>query len=146
MDMIITFCGHSQFFSSNEYQNRLIEILEHEVGDLSAEMYLGGYGGFDSFAYSCCKKYKQTNASISLVFVTPYIKIDPIVCQNYDSILYPGLEDKLPRYAITYRNRFMVDKADLIIAYIDHEWGGAYNTYKYAKKKGKRIINLAEMQ
>ena len=101
---------------------------------------------FFKFAYSCCKKYKQTNASISLVFVTPYIKVDPIICQNYDSILYPGLEDKMPRYAITYRNRFMVDKADLIIAYIDHEWGGAYNTYKYAKKKGKRIINLAEMQ
>ena len=38
----------------------------------------------------------------------------------------------------------MVDCADLVISYIDHDWGGAYKTYRYAKKKGKVVFNLAE--
>ena len=37
----------------------------------------------------------------------------------------------------------MVDKADYIICFVDHDWGGAYQTYKYAKRKGKKILNLA---
>lgn len=37
----------------------------------------------------------------------------------------------------------MVEQADCVVAYIDHEWGGAYTTYQYAIKKGKEILNLA---
>ncbi len=65
--------------------------------------------------------------------------------RDYDSVVYPGIEDKPPKFAITYRNRYMIDKADLVIAYINHEWGGAYKTYSYAKRKGKRIINLGKI-
>ena len=39
----------------------------------------------------------------------------------------------------------MVDKADLIIVYIDHSFGGAYQAYQYAKRKGKVIFNLADI-
>lgn len=38
----------------------------------------------------------------------------------------------------------MVDHADLILAYIDHDYGGAYQTYRYAQKKSVPIINIAE--
>ncbi len=144
--MIITFCGHSDFFESKKYENLLIDILEREIGTCSAKMYLGGYGGFDSFAYTCCKKFKNQRPNVSLVFITPYLKVDPILAQNYDSVIYPALEDKPKRYAIGYRNKYMVEKADLIIAYINHDWGGAYKTYEYAMRKGKRIINLYEIK
>ena len=144
--MIVTFCGHSDFFESNKYENLLIDILEREIGTCSAEMYLGGYGGFDSFAYVCCKKYKRQHPNISLVFITPYLKVDPMLAQKYDSVIYPGIEDKPKRYAIGYRNKYMVEKADLIIAFINHDWGGAYKTYEYAMRKSKRIINLYDIK
>ena len=144
--MIVTFCGHSDFFESIKYENLLIDILEREIGACSAEMYLGGYGGFDSFAYACCKKFKSRRPNISLVFITPYLNVDPILVQNYDSVIYPALEEKPKRYAISYRNKFMVEKADLIIAYINHNWGGAYKTYEYAMRKSKRIINLYDIK
>ncbi len=143
--MIVTFCGHSDFFESNKYENLLQDTLEREIGTCSAEMYLGGYGGFDNFAYTCCKKFQRQHSKISLVFITPYLEVDPISEHGYDSVIYPGLEDKPPRYAISYRNKYMVEKADLVIAYINRDWGGAYKTYSYAKKKGKKIINLAEI-
>lgn len=40
----------------------------------------------------------------------------------------------------------MVDRADLIVCYIEHNEGGAYQTVQYAKKQDKKIINLAELE
>ena len=150
--MIIIFCGHAKFIKAKEYEQKILEFLEEKIGDESAEMYLGGYGEFDNFAYDCCKKYKQSHPNTSLVFVTPYFSIDyqrnhlEIQKTRYDSILYPEIEDKPKRFAITYRNKYMVEKADYVVAYVSHDWGGAYTTYKHAKRKGKEIFNLANFE
>ena len=64
--------------------------------------------------------------------------------ERYDFILFPDIESKPKKFAISYRNRVMVEQADFVIAYVDHNWGGAYETYRYAKRKGKVIFNLAE--
>lgn len=50
-----------------------------------------------------------------------------------------------PKAAIQIRNREMVDRADLIVCYIEHEKGGAWQTIQYALNQGKKIINLAEL-
>ena len=147
--MIVTFCGHARFSKSEEHEQQILAFLEEKIGDQPADMYLGGYGSFDSFAYDCCKKYKETHPSVSLVFVTPYMTIDyqknHLNYQNarYDSILYPEIEDKPKRYAITYRNKYMVEKADYVVAYVSHDSGGAYTAYKHAKRNSKAIFNLA---
>ena len=36
----------------------------------------------------------------------------------------------------------MVDRADLIICYIEHEKGGAWQTVEYALKQQKQVINI----
>jgi len=150
--MIVTFCGHAKFSKTGEYEQKILAFLEKKVGDQPADMYLGGYGSFDSFAYDCCKKYKEIHPNISLVFVTPYLTIDyqknhlDYQKTRYDSIIYPEIEDKPKRYAITYRNKYMVEKADYVVAYVSHNWGGAYTTYKHAKRKGKEIFNLAKFE
>lgn len=148
--MIVTFCGHNIFKKSEEYEQQILAALEKKVGNRSADMYLGGYGGFDAFVYECCKKFKETHPKISLVFVTPYLTVEyqknhlDFQKERYDSIIYPEIENRPKRYAITYRNKFMVEKSDYVIAYVTHCWGGAYTTYKYAKQKGKEIFNLAD--
>lgn len=150
--MIVTFCGHADFLKSEKYEQILLNLLEKVVGDRPAEMYLGGYGGFDDFAYDCCKKYKRTHPGISLVFVTPYLteayQKDHLKNQEnrFDYILYPEIENKPKKFAIVYRNKYMVEKADVVIAYVMHDFGGAYATYTYAKRKGKEIFNLAQRQ
>ena len=150
--MIVTFCGHAHFSKTEEYERKILAFLEEKVGDQAADMYLGGYGDFDGFAYDCCMKYKKNHPKVSLVFVTPYMTLEyqknHLGYQNtrYDSILYPEIEDKPLRFAIVYRNRYMVEKADYIVAYVSHDWGGAYTTYKYAKRKGKEIFNLADFE
>ena len=146
--MIITFCGHSQFTRTAEYEQKILAFLEEKVGNKPADFYLGGYGSFDAFAYDCCKKYKATHPDASLIFITPYMTVEyqknhlDYQKKRYDDIIYPEIEDKPPRFAITYRNRWMVEQSDYVICGITHDWGGAFKTYQYAKRKKKHIYNV----
>ena len=150
--MIVAFCGHSQINKSMELQEQILSLLHNEVGDRPAQMYLGGYGEFDAFAYDCCKKYKDTHPRVTLVFVSPYLSVGyqknrlQHEKSRYDEIIYFGIEEKPKKYAISYRNRYMVEKADVVVAYVSHTWGGAYATYQHAKRKGKRIFNLVPFE
>ena len=63
--------------------------------------------------------------------------------KSFDSIIYPEIEKTPPRFAILKRNFWMINKADLVIAYVKHSWGGAAKSFNYAKKLNKKFINLA---
>jgi hypothetical protein len=39
----------------------------------------------------------------------------------------------------------MVEKAALVIAYINHTWGGAYAAYLHTIRRKKEIINLGRL-
>ncbi len=146
--MIITFCGHSDYIQTAEDERRMLSLLEEKIGDRHAELYLGGYGSFDEFARKCGRRYQATHPNTRLIFVTPYItenyQKNHLQAQKdlYDDILYPSLESVPKRFAISHRNRWMVERADLVIAYIAHAFGGAYQTYRHAGKKNKEIVNL----
>ena len=47
--------------------------------------------------------------------------------------------------AIQIRNRYMINRSDLIICYTDRNHGGAYNSVNYAVRKEKEIINIADL-
>ena len=40
----------------------------------------------------------------------------------------------------------MVDAADVVVACVLHDWGGAAATLRYARQKGKRIIAYEQPQ
>ena len=96
-----------------------------------------------------CVEYQKEHQNVSLVFVTPYMTMEyqknylELYKKLYDEIVYPDIEDKPMKFAISYRNRWMVEKSDFVICYIDCDYGGAYQTYKHAKRQGKLIFNLS---
>ena len=143
--MIVTFCGHSDFSKSAEMEKALLSILKEQVGNAPCDFYLGGYGSFDSFARECCKKYQREHPSVRLVLILPYLNRPMLQKDFYDATVYPEIEDKPKRFAILYRNKWMVEKATLIIAYINHTWGGAYTTYLHALRRKKVIVNLGRL-
>ena len=62
----------------------------------------------------------------------------------YDEInVYNPDENIHPKAAHQARNRDMVDRSDLVVFYVEHEYGGAWQTMKYAENQKKEIINLA---
>ena len=150
--MVITFCGHSTFVKTPEIEERLLSILQNQVGDKPTDLFLGGYGSFDSFAWECCRKYQSEHPQVKLVLITAYMTIEHqknyLAYQKdyYDAIIYPEIEDKPLKFAISYRNKWMVEQADLVIAYVNHNSGGAWQTYQHAKRKKKNIINLGRLE
>lgn len=137
--MKVTFCGHSDVAHPEEVRAWLYETVEKLIR-LDADMFLlGGYGAFDRMAASVVWDLKQKNPHIQSVLVKPYLdrEMDE---SKYDWTVYPGLETVPPRYAISHRNRYMVDEANFVVAYVLHGWGGAAQTLEYAKQKQKSII------
>lgn len=139
--MIITFCGHSDYHTDEADKARLLSFLEEHVGDQAADFYLGGCGAFDSLARDCAKDFQKTHPKTKLILVTAYINRTPR-SNEYDETIYPHLENTLPKFAISRRNKWMIEKADLVIAYINHSFGGAFQSYIHAKKKKKPVFNL----
>ncbi|MBQ9162627.1 MAG: hypothetical protein IJX74_05050 [Clostridia bacterium] len=146
--MIITFCGHGDYVRNAEDEQKVLEILERELGDNQCEFFLGEYGSFDSFAHICAKKFKAAHPKAWLVFVTPYIDEKYIKTKtefenDFDNIVYPPIENVPKKFAISHRNRWMVENSDIVIACISHAYGGAYNSYKHAMARGKKIYNIS---
>ena len=150
-EVIIAFCGHANYIENAGDEQRVLSLLEKRVGKGECELFLGEYGGFDSFAYRCAQKYRAVHPESRLVFVTPYLMEEyrknsvEYTKERFDLVLYPPLEKVPPRYAIARRNRWIVEQADIVIAYITNGYGGAYTMYRYALKKGKEIYNIAPM-
>ena len=66
---------------------------------------------------------------------------------NYDlcdTSIYPPIENVPPRFAISKRNEWMMTNADLVIAYVNHNYGGAYQSLQVAKRRKKKIINICD--
>ena len=147
--MIITFCGHSNCLFSEEVKEQLKNILVSKIiKKTTCKFYLGGYGDFDRLCLRTLKDLKADFPNIELIFITPYLdknysKLE-FAKYLYDDVIFPPLESVPRKFAILKRNEWMVDEADLIIAYVMYSWGGAAKTLEYAKRKKKTIINLAE--
>ena len=146
--MIITFIGHSVLYNCYNLSEKVRKaIIDNTQNEDNIVFYCGGYGDFDNLCAKVCKLIKDTRPNCEVVFVTPYISKShqAISTQKlYDLTMYPPLESVPLKFAISKRNEWMIDQADLVIAYIDHTYGGAYKSFGYAKKKKKRVINLSE--
>jgi hypothetical protein len=59
-----------------------------------------------------------------------------------DTMLPEGIESVHPRYAISWRNNWMLQHSEYVVAYVTHSWGGAAQYAKRAKTSKKRVINL----
>ena len=147
--MIITFFGHSNCLFNDDIKKQLKNILLDEIiKNPTCKFYLGGYGDFDGLCLRTLKDLKNDFPDIELIFITPYLdknysKLE-FAKYNYDDVIFPPLESVPRKFAILKRNEWMVDEADLVIAFVMYSWGGAAKTLEYAKRKKKTIINLAE--
>ena len=130
-------------------------MLEIEIRKLIkekeyVEFLVGRNGDFDRCVTAAVlrvrKNYRDDNSS--LVLMLPYATAEYLNNEEYFHRFYTDVEISYkasrayPKSAIQIRNREMVDRADLIICYVDENQGGAYKTYQYAITKGKDIIKL----
>ena len=142
----ITFCGHGQLDPPGVLAEKIVSIIQGFVKNDCVEFLLGGMGRFDGFAFRCCTAYKSKHPDAKILFVTPYPDDGYLKrrqdCHRYDGVVVPPIEDIPPKWRISKRNQYMVQQSDLLIAYVNHGWGGAAQTLLYAYRKHKHYVNL----
>ena len=138
--MNVTFCGHSQIWKREEVEKWLFNVTKKLIQQGATTFYLGGYGAFDSLAASVLRELKKGYPQIELILVLAYLNAERNT-SGYDSTVYPPLEAVPRRFAITHRNRWMVDVADVVVAYVLHDWGGAATTHGRCSRCGGSLCS-----
>lgn len=149
----VAFIGHSIFYVK---QDMLLNAIENEIKSGCKFFTMGTHGNFDEQALSACLKlrHKYKDITIELVFTSLHKfykgehrengKLQYSIYDNVETIFY-DVEMYHYKQKIIESNKRMIDKCDTLICnYIPDRRGGTKIAVDYAKKKGKRIINLYE--
>lgn len=149
MKRVCTFAGHRDICATEKLISDLKEYIEILITKENvSEFLVGNYGGFDYIAAEAVRELQKSYPQIKLNLVIPYLtkaitEYKEQFYEKYDSILIADIPLSTPKnLCIIKSNQYMVDKADFLICYVNHGWGGAAQTVDYAKKKGINIIDI----
>ena len=144
-------CGFGHRVLLMDIEKPLRETLERLVEERGVRVfYTGGIGEFDELFARTVRSMKRECPSLRLVLVMPYLTARLNVNKafyeaQYDEILIPAELDGVHRKAaIGLRNRWMVDRSDIVIAALNRDFGGAAEAVRYAEKRGKEVVRIAE--
>ncbi len=136
-----TFFGHRDCIGlcRSELEEAIEDLIRNHDVDL---FYVGNEGQFDALVhwvlFAMKKKYPHIRYAVVLAYSPKNIP-----GEDYsDTMLPEGIESIHPQYAITWRNRWMLQWADYVITYVPHPWGGAARFAEEARRRGKQIIPL----
>ena len=148
------FTGH-RTLPANKIQ-AIITILDREIDALIekgvTDFISGGALGFDQIAASLIVAKKETGKQIRLIFALPFKNQDALwnekqteLYQNLlgeaDEIIY--VSESYDSFCMKRRNKYMVEQSAYCICALLHEKSGAGQTVRFARKKGRTIVNAA---
>ncbi len=140
------------FFGHRDAPNEIKEVLKETIIDLienkNVDMfYVGNHGVFDSMVTNVLKGLTLKYQNIEYKTVLAYLPTEKneFDYTDYSCTVYPeGIEKTPKRFAISYRNKWMINNSDFVITYVNRIVGGAAQFKELAEKKGKAVINIAE--
>ena len=124
---VCTFFGHRDCPSS--IRPKLREVLIDLIVNQSVDMfYVGNKGAFDRLVRyvlrELLREYPQINYTVVLERMPG--KQDEDYPEDFsDTMLPEGIEESPPRFAISWRNKWMLRQSDYVVTYITHSRGGA---------------------
>lgn len=139
-----TFFGHRD--CPEMIKPKLREVLIDLINNHGVDMfYVGHQGQFDAIVRSTLRELKKEYPQINYVVVLAYMPSKKNENEDYSDTLLPeGIELVHPRYAISWRNNWMLRQSDYVVTYITHSWGGAAQFAARAVALGKQVISLYE--
>ena len=141
-----TFFGHRECPDSIKIKLRevLIELITNHDVDM---FYVGNQGQFDAIVHSVLRELKKEYPQINYAVVLAYMPGKQTEYDDYSNTMLPeGIESVHPRYAISWRNNWMLQQADYVVTYITHSWGGAAQYTEKARNEGKTIFNTGNYE
>ena len=149
----VCFFGHREIYNLFELEEKLEEHIRILLESKEyVEFLVGRNGEFDQLVSSTVRRVKRNyrDDNSALVLVLPYLsaeyeKNEEAFQEYYDEVeICQSSSAAHFKAAMQVRNREMVDRSDLVVCYIEHNSGGAFQTVQYAKKKNKEIVNLSD--
>ena len=135
-----TFFGHRNAPKRTEPTLRLalLDLIEKKNSNL---FYVGHQDNFDAMVRRQLEDLAQTYP-ITYKIVLAYMPGKNDVPDEH-TVLPEGLETVPRRFAINRRNKWMLDKADIVVTYVTHPSSGAYKMKETAVNNGKMVIELS---
>ena len=137
-----TFFGHRDCpeMIKPKIREALVDLITKHSVDM---FYVGHQGQFDAIVRGTLRELKKEYHQINSTVVLAYMPGKQSEYDDYsDTMLPEGIETLHPRYAISWRNNWMLKQSDYVVTYITHSWGGAERYMSIACKQGKKVINL----
>lgn len=137
--MICTFFGHANAPKEIELiiKSTLVDLIENKS---VTTFYVGNHGNFDYMAAKVLQELSEIY-SIKYYVVLAYMPKKNEISDSH-TLLPEGIELVHPKYAISWRNKWMIDKSDYVVAYVRRNFGGADKFVKYSKIKNKNVVYL----
>ena len=142
--MTVSFIGHKDTPQSvkSVLKNLLTDLINNHN---ATTFYVGNQGNFDNIVISVLKDLKSIYPNIDYAVIIAYMPQENDKNLNELPTIYPyGLETVPRRYAISARNRWMIENSDILVSYVTHNIGGAAKFKELAEKKHKVVINIAD--
>lgn len=141
-----TFFGHRDCPGS--VKPRLWEALTELIVNCGVDtFYVGNHGGFDRIVRIVLREPEEMYPNIQYAVVLAHLPGRSSDNTDFsDTILPEGIERIHPRFAISWRNRWMLQQSDYVVAYVIHDWGGAADCVKRAIHSGRTVINIGIME
>lgn len=136
---IVTFFGHRDTPKETEPALRLtlIGLIENKNATV---FYVGNHGNFDAMVRRQLEDLSKTYPiKYYVVFAYMPSKNDE---PDEHTILPEGIETVPRRFAINYRNKWMLNKSDTVVTYVTRPIGGAWEFKHMAEKQEKTMISL----
>lgn len=139
--MVCTFFGHKDTSKEIEptLRSTLIDLIENKNVNV---FYVGNNGNFDTMVRRQLEDLSQLY-SITYSVVLAYLPTEKNEYDNLTNTIYPeGLETVPKRFAISWRNKWMIQQSDIVVTYVTHNFGGAAQFKEMAERLNKHVINL----
>ncbi len=121
-----TFIGHKN--CSPEIKNELYVVIEDLINKNYVDtFYIGTNGNFDYYVYSILSQLKG-KYEIKVVVALPYIDKKPSYCKESETLFPEILETCPKKFAILKRNKYMIDKSDFLVAYVNNALSNAHKS------------------
>lgn len=135
-----TFFGHRDCPESilPKLRHTLVELITQHGVDL---FYVGNQGQFDRYVRGQLRLLEKEYPHIRYAVVLAYMP----ACREEDAsdtMLPEGIESVHPKYAIVWRNNWMLRNADYVVAYVTRPWGSASGFIQKARAQKRIVIDL----
>lgn len=149
----VSLFGHRQIDDPFTIERELEKIVRELLAEKEyVEFLVGRDGEFDLLAASVIKRCRRAvgEENSALIWMLPYLTAEyrdheEDYLNYYDDVeVSQNAAGAHPKGAMQIRNREMVDRSDLVIFFVEHAKGGAYQTMRYAEKQGAAYINISK--